>query len=52
MENGGDMKFRWGEGRIFPIVSIINIGNLLGQSFIDYSFCFVISASARPSVVV
>ena len=39
MENGGDMKFR-GEGRVFPIVSIINIGNLLGQSFIDYSFCF------------
>ena len=39
MENGGDMKFR-GEGRVFPTVSIVNIGNLLGQSFIDYSFCF------------
>ena len=36
----------------FPIVSIINVGNLLGQSFIDYSFFFVISASASPSVVV
>lgn len=50
MENGCEMKSRWGEGRIF--YSGDNMANLLGRCFIGYSFCLRISTSTSTFITV